>query len=185
MSETSQELREGVKEAYSAAAESPEGRHPFPVGREFAESVGYTGEWLELAGAAVFAGVSNVGVTAPVEPGMTVLDVGCGAGLDSAVMARRMGGHGRVLGLDFSEEMLRKAAGTARVKAGAESMPLRESSVDLAVVNGIFNLNPFRTEIFRELARVVKPGGRVYGAELVLKGELSVTFQAGRANWFS
>jgi SAM-dependent methyltransferase len=108
-----------------------------------------------------FAGVSNLAVSADIPPEARVLDLGCGAGLDSLILARRVGATGRVVGIDFSGAMLlraRKAAaacGAVNVtfyQGDAERLPLDEASVDVALVNGIFNLNPGRAEIFRELA---------------------------------
>ncbi|MBN9663441.1 MAG: methyltransferase domain-containing protein [Acidobacteria bacterium] len=189
-------LRASVHGAYSAAALDPAAKHPFPVGRDFAESVGYPTELLSRlpnSAAAAFAGVSNVAVTAPVEEGMTILDIGCGAGLDSLIAGRRVGA-GRVIGIDFSAAMLARALEAARdhgaanvhfVQASAESLPCPDASVDLALVNGIFNLNPFRAAIFHELARVVKPGGRVAGAELIVGDNLPEVLRQGSANWFS
>jgi len=141
-----------------------------------------------------FAGVSNVSVFATLPAGATVVDLGCGSGLDSLMAARRVGAKGRVVGIDFSEPMLdrakrsRQELGLANVlflRSAAEQLPLADASVDHALVNGIFNLNPFRDEIFRELARIVKPGGSVFGAELVLQAPLQETSRAGAANWFS
>ncbi len=86
-----QQLREGVREAYSEAARKPQDEHPFPVGREFAESLGYPPDLLAgLPAVAVeaFSGVSNVSVFAEIPSGATVLDLGCGAGLDSLIAAR-------------------------------------------------------------------------------------------------
>lgn len=190
----SETLRDRVRAAYSLAAEHPEGRSPFPVGEVFAASVGYQTKQLPAGASEVFTGVSNVAVWAPTRPGMTVLDLGCGGGLDAIVAARRMEGAGRVVGLDFSVAMLDRArthvaATGARiisvVQAAAESIPLENDSVDLAMVNGIFNLNPRRREIFFELARVVKPGGQVAGAELVLRESLPDGELHSADNWFS
>ena len=190
-------LRESVRGAYSAAAAQPSAKHPFPVGPEFAESVGYPKEVLNrLPSQATdaFAGVSNVSVAAPIEAGMTVIDLGCGAGLDSLIAAGRIGSGGLVIGFDFSAEMLIRANLAAKqcgfsqiavVQAAAESLPLSDASVDLAMVNGLFNLNPYRRDIFRELGRIVKPGGKVAGAELVLRQPLPQELRAGAANWFS
>lgn len=181
------ELRRGVREAYSSAAETPEGRHPFPVGAAFAREVGYTGELPEVALDA-FAGVSNVAEFAELRSDARVLDLGCGAGLDSFVAGHRAR---MVLGVDFSPAMLQRAreaaCGTnvAFVQGDAEQLPLRDASVDTALVNGIFNLNPVRDAIFHELARVVRPGGSVYGAELILREPLSEEQRASTANWFS
>jgi len=190
-------LREGVREAYSAAARHPRGEHPFPVGREFAESLGYPRSVLddlpELPVEA-FAGVSNVSVLATLTHGATVLDLGCGAGLDSLIAAQRVGPLGRVVGIDFSAAMLVRANGAVHAsgarniilaRAAAERLPLSDGSIDVALVNGMFNLNAARTEIFGELARVVVPGGVAYSAELILKEPLPQAVRADEASWFA
>jgi arsenite methyltransferase len=189
-------LREGVYQAYSAVAKSPQAQHPFPNGRIFAESLGYPLAVLdEMPGEAVeaFAGVSNVSIFADISAGVIVLDVGCGAGLDSLIAARRTGPGGRVIGLDFSAAMLARAAQAATAaglnhvefrQADAEQMPIEDASIDVALVNGIFNLNPARQEIFSELARVVKPGGAVYAAEIILREPLPLE-EADSTNWFA
>ncbi len=185
----SERLREQVREAYSLAAEDPCAKLPFPVGPDFAASVGYEIEDLPPQAAAVFAGVSNVSMWAPIHPGMVVLDLGCGGGLDTLIATRRAGPAGRVAGLDFSMGMLARARASVQtadfVQAAAEAIPLADESVDLVLVNGIFNLNPRRQEIFAELARVVKPGGYVAGAELVLREPLADAERASASNWFS
>jgi len=193
----SHQLRAGVHQAYSAAADNPQAEHPFPVGRQFAQSLGYPpGLLADLPASAVeaFAGVSNVAVFAGIPAGATVLDLGCGAGLDSLIAAKRVGPTGRVIGLDFSESMLARAR-QAAAEAGlnnlefhqtdAENLFLEEASIDAALVNGIFNLNPARDLIFSELARVVRPGGTVYGAELILREPLPPEEQASETDWFA
>jgi ubiquinone/menaquinone biosynthesis C-methylase UbiE len=138
---------------------------------------------------AAFAGVAAVSVAADLTPGERVLDLGCGAGLDSLVAAGRVGPDGWVVGVDFSADMLARAAaaGAERVfwcRASAEDLPLANGSIDVALVNGIFNLNPGRSRIMAELARVVRPGGRVHAAELVLRGPLPEAERTA-ANWFA
>lgn len=193
----SEELRDRVRGAYSAAAENPRAAHAFPIGRAFADGLGYPRDLLAALPAVsveAFAGVSNVSVFADIPAGTTVLDLGCGAGLDSLVAARRVGSSGRVLGIDFSRSMLARArsaaaeAGAANVtfcEAAAERLPLKQSSIDLAIVNGIFNLNPARSAIFHELARVIRPGGAVYAAELILSAPLPPDVRASESNWFA
>jgi arsenite methyltransferase len=195
--EKAQQLREGVHDAYSAAAENPQTKHPFPVGRSFAESLGYLPDVLtSLPSAAVdaFAGVSNVAIFADIPLGATVLDLGCGSGLDSLIAARRVGPSGQVIGVEFSEPMLHRARQAAAEvgadnmefrRADAENIPLEAASIDVALVNGIFNLNPARDLIFAELARVMRPGGAVYAAEIILREPLPPETQASETNWFA
>lgn len=189
--------RQGVRQAYSAAADKPDEAHPFPLGREFAKSLGYPkGLLAELPDVAVdaFTGVSNVSVFARIPNGSGVLDIGCGAGLDALVAARQAGDASYVTGIDFSQNMLsraRRAAQESRqtnvafVQASAERLPIRDRSVDVALVNGIFNLNPARTAIFHELSRVMRRGGEVFAAELVLRLPRIKKAQTQEDDWFA
>src|SRR5712692_4844731 len=105
-------LRSAVQGTYSAAADHPRDKHAFPVGRSFAASVGYPPELLAALppdSVDVFAGVSKVSVAASIPAGCAVLDLGCGAGLDSLIAARRVGPAGHVIGIDFSPSMLARA----------------------------------------------------------------------------
>lgn len=194
---TAADIRDKVRTAYSAAAERPTEKQPFPVGRAFAESLGYPADLLDsLPDVAVnaFAGVSNVSVCAEIPTGARVLDLGCGAGLDSLIAARRVGSTGKVTGIDFSDAMIdraREGADEAQLdnltfeKADAERLRLSDASVDIALVNGIFNLNPTRDSVFRELARVVRPGGTAYAAELILARPLPPEIKQSDADWFA
>jgi SAM-dependent methyltransferase len=132
-----QQLREKVRAAYSAAAEQPRDSHVFPVGREFAESLGYSKELLATLPSAcvdAFVGVSNVSVFAEIPESKTVLDLGCGAGLDALIAAKRTGPKGKVIGVDFSKAMLGRAhrslgeAGLSNVvfcRGDAENLPVQ------------------------------------------------------------
>lgn len=191
------QLRKGVREAYSEAAANPGGKHPFPVGREFAESIGYPKDLLDSFPDFVsdtFTGVSNVSVFAEIPSGSTVLDIGCGAGLDSLIASEKTGKDGKVIGVDFSHAMLEKAKKGCRRSnrlnielhcAAAESLPLPDRSVDVILVNGIFNLNPSRKDVFQELARVIQPGGSLYAAELILKEPQPSKTACSLDDWFS
>jgi arsenite methyltransferase len=191
------EVRRKVRDAYSAAAVCPTETHAFPVGGQFAEILAYPAALLANLPAAcveAFAGVSNVSMFAEIPKGSVVLDLGCGAGLDSLIAADRTGREGCVVGVDFSFPMLSRArrsaveAGIGNVvfcQADAEKLPLRDESVTVVLVNGIFNLNVARQSIFRELGRVVRRGGAVYAAELILKQPLPAEEQASESNWFA
>jgi arsenite methyltransferase len=190
-------VRDKVRGAYSSAAEHPDQKHAFPVGRTFAESIGYPSVLLtSLPSAAcdAFAGVSNVSLFAELPVGATVLDLGCGSGTDTLIAARRVGPTGTVIGLDFSEAMLsrvRQAVSESCVTnvevrtSDAERLPIEDGAIDVAIVNGIFNLNPAREAIFRELARVVRPAGTVYAAELILSQPLPPETRASETDWFA
>lgn len=194
---TQDDLRKKVNDTYSAAAAEPQGRHPFPVGRRFAESIGYPPDLLDIFPEVVsdtFTGVSNVSIFAEIESGAAVLDIGCGAGLDSLIAARKTGPSGKVIGIDFSLTMNQKArqaaidAGQENLEfylAAAEDLPVREGSVDVILLNGIFNLNPYRDRIFKELFRTLKHGGRVYAAELLLKKPALTEQACSLDGWFS
>jgi SAM-dependent methyltransferase len=190
------DLRTKVRDAYSLAAEEPRAQHPFPVGRAFAESLGYPPDWLNRipsASVEAFAGVSAVPCFAKLPQHGAILDMGCGAGLDSLIMALRATSC-RVIGLDFSWPMLQRArssagaTGAANVlfsQADGERLPLDDGSIGVAIVNGIFNLNPAREAIFHELARCLHPGGRLYAAELILREALPPESKASESNWFA
>jgi len=191
------QLRDRVRGAYSIAAEHPDQKHAFPVGRQFAESIGYPADLLaSLPSVAcdAFAGVSNVSVFAEIPMGATVLDLGCGSGTDTLIAAGRVGASGKVIGVDFSGSMLSRArqaiseSGIVNVElreSDAERLPIADGEIDVAIVNGIFNLNPAREAIFRELARVVRPAGTVYAAELTLSQPLPPEARANESDWFA
>lgn len=196
VTEKPERLREAVREAYSGAATRPADKHAFPVGRALAEDLGYPPDLLESVPAVAveaFAGVSNVAVFADIPARAVVLDLGCGAGLDSLIASRRAGRDGRVVGIDFSGAMLARAARAAALDgaravfchADAERLPLGDGSVDVGLVNGIFNLNPARAAIFADLARVVRPGGGVFAAELVRREPAAAAEPTSDDDWFA
>ncbi len=173
-------IRAAVAAEYGHVVSQPGTPLPFPVGRAFAESLGYPPDLLDsLPARAVsgFAGVSYPLRHAALQPGEEVLDLGCGAGMDSLIAARQVAPRGRVHGLDLSVEMLACAQQNA-VTAGidnmvfhlapAEEIPLPDRSVDVVTVNGIFNLCPTKEPVMAEVHRVLRPGGRLVVSEIVV-----------------
>jgi arsenite methyltransferase len=187
-------LRERVRRAYGEAARAPGAAHAVPVGPRLARRAGYPERWLSSVPSTsveVFAGVSCLPCLADVPQGSAVLDLGCGAGLDALLVASAAD---TVLGVDFSDEMLARARSSAEVMGvsnvrfelgDAEAIPAGTGSVDVALVNGIFNLNPAREEIFSELARVTRPGAHLYAAELVLKRPRPGAAEPADMDWFA
>jgi SAM-dependent methyltransferase len=191
------ELLVKVREAYSGASDNPGGSHPFPLGFDFALSLGYPEALLRSlpqSSVARFTGVSNVPVFADIPAGSKVLDLGCGGGTDSLIAAAKTGSTGQVYGVDFSTSMLSQAragaaeSGTDNVEfheAAGQRIPFATGTFDVALVNGIFNLNPNRSGLFQELARVIRPGGVLYGGEIILCEPMCDEERAGLSNWFS
>jgi SAM-dependent methyltransferase len=190
------EIRAAVSDRYGQVASSPGERFNFPVGRTFAESVGYDADLLERLPNSVwesFTGAGNPQPFVDAQPGEALLDLGCGAGMDLYLYALRVGPTGRLLGLDFSEPMVAKAQsnlhrlGVTNVElllAPADAIPLPDNSVDLVTANGIFNLSPDKDVVMGEVARVLRPGGRTIFAEIVLKDELPTGARRGIEDWF-
>ncbi len=187
---------EAVRLKYTQVALDPEGDFNFPVGRRFAESVGYQADVLDALPPSMsesFTGAGNPQPYADPRPGETVLDLGCGAGLDLYFYAKAVGGAGKVYGLDISEAMIEKASANL-VSAGipnveflnvpADPIPLPDQAVDLVTANGIYNLSPDREAVMREVYRVLKAGGRTVFAEIVLKAPLPREIRKNIDDWF-
>lgn len=195
--EMSQEdIKQAVKKRYSEVATEPTSKFNFPVGRKFAESVGYPSELLDKLPASMwesFTGAGNPQRYVDVRRGETLLDLGCGAGLDLYLYTKAIGAEGNIYGLDISEAMIAKAKrnmealGIRNVKflcAPSDKIPLPDNSVDIVTANGIYNLSPDKMAVMREVARVLRPGGRTIFAEIVLKAPLSGEVRKNINDWF-
>ena len=178
-------LRHAIQEEYALVAKEPERGFHFHTGRRLAALLSYEDEWL--AGVpettiASFAGTGNPFSIGPLQPGDNVVDVGCGAGIDSLIAAKMVGAAGRVIGVDMTPEMLAKAraaaqqAETANVefKQGlAEALPVKDSWADVVISNGVLNLFPDKLAALREIARVLKPGGRLQVGDILVDKAVS------------
>jgi SAM-dependent methyltransferase len=178
-------LRAEVQSMYTRVAAEPGGTFHFHRGAAYAvERLGYDAARLARLPESVtssFAGIGNPHLVAPLEAGATVLDMGCGAGTDCLLAAMQVGPSGRAIGVDMTEPMV------ARARAGAEmvglknvdvrlgdatAMPVNDESVDVLISNGVFNLVPDKDRALAEMFRVIRPGGRLQIADIVLGVEL-------------
>jgi SAM-dependent methyltransferase len=171
---------------YSRVADDPSGDFHFHRGPAYASGhLGYDAEELAslpTESVASFAGVGNPLSVDTIESGMTVVDVGCGAGLDLLLAAKRVGSDGRAIGIDMTADMLARTKGAAssiglahvELRQGdAEELPVESESVDVVISNGVFNLTTDKSRAFSEVARILKPGGRLLLADIVVATELS------------
>lgn len=191
-----EELRAAVRDRYAAVATDPEAGYSFRVGRGFAEALGYPPELLDtLPTGAIeaFTGVAAPIAWAELGSGETVLDLGCGGGLDLILAARAVGPTGRAIGVDWAEPMVRRATDALRALkldwadarvARAEALPLGHGVVDCVVANGILNLTPDKSAVLAEVARVLRPGGRFVLAETTLRHEPPPESVRSLDDWF-
>jgi arsenite methyltransferase len=177
-------LREEIRRTYSDVSTAQDQEFIFPTGRTWARELGYPDP--ELAGvpdATVesFAGVANHWTLGRIEPGLVVLDLGCGAGTDVLIAAQMVGPAGRVIGVDMTPTMLERASASAREMGLAnvvhesliEALPLEDASVDVVISNGVIDLVPDKDAVFSEIDRVLRPGGRLQLADVVIHTEVS------------
>ena len=178
-------LREEIRRTYTDVSTEQEQEFIFPTGRAWARELGYPEPELSRVPDATvesFAGVANHWTLGRIEPGASVVDLGCGAGTDLLIAAQMAGPEGLVVGVDMTPAMLERAAASGRAMALAnvelhesliESLPLPDSSVDVVISNGVIDLVPDKQAVFAEIDRVLRPGGRVQLADVVIHTEVS------------
>lgn len=176
-----EQLRRAVQEEYAAVAVCPLNGFHFHTGRYLAGLLGYPEPELAALPDSVvesFAGVGNPFSLGRLDPGEVVVEVGSGAGLDSLLAAQQVGPAGRVIGVDMTEAMLSKArensalvgAGNLEFREGfAEHLPVASASADVVISNGVLNLCPDKDAAWKEIFRVLKPGGRFQIADIIVR----------------
>ena len=174
-------LRRAIQDEYTLVAAEPERGFHFHTGRRLAAILEYDGEWLDAvpeATIASFAGTGNPFSLGLLAAGEHVVDVGCGAGIDSIIAAKMVGATGSVVGVDMTPAMVAKAregaeeaeAHNVEFRQGlAESLPVDDGWADVVISNGVLNLFPDKLAGLQEMARVLKPGGRLQIGDILVQ----------------
>jgi arsenite methyltransferase len=188
-------LREEIRRTYTDVSTDQEQEFIFPTGRAWAQELGYPEPELSRvpdATADSFAGVANHWLLGDIEAGSMVLDLGCGAGTDLLIAAQMVGPDGRVIGVDMTSAMLDRSAASARAMGLAnvelhesliETLPLEDASVDVVISNGVIDLVPDKETVFAEIDRVLRPGGRLQLADVIIHTEVSEDARARIDLW--
>jgi len=188
-------LRRAIQDEYAVVAQEPEHGFHFFVGRPLARLLGYDDAWLDgvpEATIASFAGTGNPFSLGALRLGEQVVDVGSGGGIDSLIAARMVGPSGRVIGIDMTPAMLDKAR-TSAASAGmrnvefregfGESLPVEDGWADVVISNGVLNLMPDKDAALREMARVLRPGGRLQIGDILVQKAVPQSAKEDIALW--
>lgn len=183
-------LKSEIRKTYASVSREPETEFIFPTGRRWAEDLDYPPELANVPDGAVesFAGVANPFSLGRLAPGETVLDLGSGAGTDSLVAAQMVAPGGTVTGIDMTPEMVAKARGAAAqmglgnvefLEGEVERLPFPDETFDVVISNGVIDLVPDKDAVFAEVARVLRPAGRIQVADVTIQVPVS---DEGRRN---
>lgn len=189
-------IADGISKKYVQVAQSPEGQFRYPTGKEGLEALNYARHLIDQlpeAVAASFCGVGNPFALGAVNSGEQVLDVGCGAGVDTILAGILTGPAGRARGIDMVPEMLQRAQANLKQtdlknvtfrEASGEDLPFSDDTFDVVISNGVINLIPDKEAALRDIFRVLKPGGRLMVADQMAAVRTPKDLKTRLANWF-
>ena len=189
------ELRQRISEKYREVATNPELGFHFHTGRPLARMLAYADALVDQLPAGTvdsFAGTGNPFLFGELHQGETVVDIGCGAGLDTLIAARQVGPRGCVIAIDMTADMREKTRAGARVMGltnvdvrdgYAEELPVDSGTADVVISNGVVNLCPDKRQVFSEMFRVLKPGGRIQIGDILVHKEVPQSAKDDIALW--
>ncbi len=189
------QIRQAVRSRYAEVSKTAEGVFKYPTGRDGAIALNYDRTIIDLLPEELINSVCGVGnpfAIADIRKGSSVLDIGCGVGFDLVVAGRLVGSGGRVCGTDLTEEMIRRSkanieslglSNVETVHVSSDDIPFEDGSFDVIISNGVINLSPGKRELFREMYRVLKPGGAIQFADIVLEKDLPDGMAGSPATW--
>ncbi|MFH5832952.1 methyltransferase domain-containing protein [Halalkalibaculum sp. DA384] len=190
-----QEVENAVQEMYDEVAACPNKEFHFPTGRNSCLHLGYPEEELNAIPASAvepFAGVGYPFLAEVIQPGDTVVDIGSGSGVDALISGIKTGPEGQVIGIDITPAMIRKArkniekAGVDHIRiieGQAVDIPLDDASADVVTSNGVINLVPDKETAFKEIHRILKPGGHIQISDIVLSKPVSEKSKSNAQLW--
>jgi arsenite methyltransferase len=190
-----QEIRRAIRDKYAAVSISAEGKFEYPTGRDGATALGYDPTVIESAPARFFESSCPVGnpfSLGKINPGSAILDFGCGAGFDLFVARKLVGENGRLCGIDLTDEMAQQArenlafAGVTNCEiktVDEDAIPYDDCTFDVVISNGVINLSPCKQTVFREIHRVLRPGGKLQFADMVMETELPAGLSNSAEAW--
>jgi SAM-dependent methyltransferase len=188
-------IKQGIRDKYTKAAENPKGLFQYPTGRSGIEAQRYDPELVGKLPHAVissYCGVGNPFSLGPINKGDKVLDIGCGAGVDTILAGMMTGPNGKAIGIDIVLEMVQRATSNLEmsdfinvifINASGEILPFADSEFFVVISNGAINLIPDKATLLKEVFRVLKPGGRLMVADQVAIGTVQKDMKASLANW--
>ena len=189
-------IEAGIREKYIKVAKSPEGQFKYPTGKKGLEALHYDNALIDELPAAVassYCGVGNPFSLGKINTGEQVLDIGCGAGVDTILASMMTGPTGNVVGVDIVPEMLQQAKTNLKMtdlnnanfkKTSGENLAFPDGTFDVVISNGVINLIPEKEAALTEIFRVLKPGGRLMVADQIASGSVQKDIKARLANWF-
>lgn len=189
-------IETGIRNKYIKVANNPEGLFQYPVGRSGIEGQKYDPKLINMLPQAVissYCGVGNPFSLGTINKGDVVLDIGCGAGVDTILAGIMAGTTGKAVGIDMVPEMLERAKSNmvmtdiknvSFINTSGEVLPFEDSEFDVVISNGVINMVPDKETLLKEMLRVLKSGGRLMIADQVAIGSTQKDMKARLANWF-